>query len=50
MKCIWHPKRRALVCGWMSHSGYCRECWGKPTQLMCGRSVVGAAPALWLAA
>lgn len=50
MKCIWHPKRRALVCGTLSRCGYCRECWGKPTQLMCGRSVVGADAALWLAA
>ena len=48
MKCIWHPKRRALVCGALSHSGYCRECWGRG--LMCKRSVVGSDAALWLAA
>lgn len=41
LRCIWHPKRRALVCGTFSRCGYCRECWGSPRRLLVRRSVVG---------
>lgn len=47
-RCVWHPKRRALVCGTLTRLGYCRACWGRG--LMCAHSVVGQDATLWLAA